>query len=100
MANSSSKSLHVRASVPGRTYVGGTFCPEDEALRGRYEAASADVQLRMQDMRRQVQAGGDPSEVLDGKTFRGDLGQALYACLSSIAASTCSLYPLETPNPE
>ena len=98
MVNSSPKWLDVRASMPNRTYVGGTFCPEDEALRSGYEGAPADVQLRIQDMRRQVQAGSDPSEVLDGKAFRGDLGQALYACLSSMAAGTCALYPLETPS--
>lgn len=92
--------LGVRASKIGRTYVGGTFCRNEEKFRDLFEGLTPDQAFAVNDARRDVQLGAGADDVLNVLVSREDLGRSKYmpeyvaACLAKISAGECAVYPV------
>jgi hypothetical protein len=94
--------LVVEAINNNRTYIGASFCRDEEALQAACDIADPLDVLEVNEARRAVQQGATVHETLQGYDFREKVsGKRLFKpvvqhCLQRIEAGKCAVYPKDS----
>ncbi|MCA9329597.1 hypothetical protein KDA11_03045 [Candidatus Saccharibacteria bacterium] len=105
--------LHVRAMRAGKTYIGGSFCPDEPDVRAQFESLTPDQAIAINKAKAAVQQGANSLDILEAlsqdqsfdrtSAFTLDrqpttrhkfLYENTARCLARIASGDCLAYPL------
>jgi len=98
MTDTSESFLYVKANEPNKTFIGGTFCLDEEGLRDMFQQG-ADIALDIESGRQAVYGGMSPEDAVQkfklnqSSTGRTGAVALIKTCLNRIAAGECAVYP-------